>query len=297
MDINTSYKVNMLFLGTGAAELFPNPFCSCKTCQMAFASDDTHNHRRRSAILLDEENLIDCGPDMLNACIEFNAPLMRLKNIFITHLHDDHIDFRALNNLYMCSGPAPHLNMFMSPEAYAGLRRLKSDIDTLDYTSAKRITDQILKDCDFIPLKPFMEYLIDDMTVSAVYGRHGGQFTEEKSLNYLFKKNGETTFLAFDTGLFHEETFEYLSGKRVDLMVIDGTFGSAPVGESCRHLNLQNLQRTVDRLVMQGTLYEKSRIVVTHIGHKGLLLHDEYDSIIKKMFGNRASVAYDGMRL
>ena len=69
----------MLFLGTAAAECCPNPFCSCDFCERIRNSTDSRERRRRSALLLDQENLIDFGPDALSAAALFGIDLSHLK--------------------------------------------------------------------------------------------------------------------------------------------------------------------------------------------------------------------------
>ena len=45
----------MLFLGTGASEMIPNPMCGCPVCRAALRSTDPREKRCRSAALFDEE--------------------------------------------------------------------------------------------------------------------------------------------------------------------------------------------------------------------------------------------------
>lgn len=61
----------MIFLGTGAAEMYPNPFCSCEKCERV--------------------TCIDFGPDVLAASQQYNAPLYDLRNIYLSHTHEDHL--------------------------------------------------------------------------------------------------------------------------------------------------------------------------------------------------------------
>ena len=55
----------MLFLGTGAAELYPNPYCNCEFCESLRQSGEAP--RKRSSLLLDAHTLVDLGPDALAA--------------------------------------------------------------------------------------------------------------------------------------------------------------------------------------------------------------------------------------
>lgn len=61
----------MLFLGTGAAEGFPHPFCRCEACLAAQRSADPRLKRRSSALLLNDETMIDFGPDAMFALLQY----------------------------------------------------------------------------------------------------------------------------------------------------------------------------------------------------------------------------------
>ena len=78
----------MLFLGTGAAELYPNPYCNCEFCESLRQSGEAP--RKRSSLLLDAHTLVDLGPDALAAAQMYNARLYDVDHLFLTHSHEDH---------------------------------------------------------------------------------------------------------------------------------------------------------------------------------------------------------------
>ena len=61
------------FLGTAASEGYPNPFCDCANCQRARELGGS-NLRKRCALLIDDELLIDLGPDLLASSQRHNIP-------------------------------------------------------------------------------------------------------------------------------------------------------------------------------------------------------------------------------
>ena len=99
----------MIFLGTAAGDLIPSPFCECPICAAARKSGERRHKRYHSMLLLDEENLIDFGPELGAACIEFGLSLSRLRNVFLTHFHEDHFAFSLLPLLqfFFSSGIGP----------------------------------------------------------------------------------------------------------------------------------------------------------------------------------------------
>ena len=52
----------MKFLGTGAGEGIPNPFCTCRICEYA-RKHGGKDIRTRSSFMLDRHTIIDMGAD------------------------------------------------------------------------------------------------------------------------------------------------------------------------------------------------------------------------------------------
>ena len=85
------------YLGTGAAEGIPALFCHCDICNYARKMKGK-NIRTRAQLLIDNELLIDFGPDTLMHSIQYDIELANILYCLITHTHDDHLyvdDLRA----------------------------------------------------------------------------------------------------------------------------------------------------------------------------------------------------------
>ena len=67
-------------LGSGAAEAIPDPYCSCEVCQTARREGGRHI-RARSAALLNDDLLIDLGPDVVSAVSQFRLYLGKLSTV------------------------------------------------------------------------------------------------------------------------------------------------------------------------------------------------------------------------
>ena len=74
-------------LGTGAADGWPNPFCTCPSCA---AERVAGRLRGQTAALVDDVLLLDCGPETPHAAQRAGADLSRLRHVLITHAHPDH---------------------------------------------------------------------------------------------------------------------------------------------------------------------------------------------------------------
>ena len=287
----------MLFLGTGASESIPNPFCTCRVCEYALHSSDQREKRHRSAFLIDEKTIIDFGPDVLYACIQFGVSLSSLHNIFLTHLHSDHWDISTLENMLMSITEPPHVRIFLSHSALNGLNALNQMAASLPLASYQKHKKKYQERCEFIAVEPYKTLKVDDLLVSPLKTTHPGCFTDETALNYLFTRNGTTLLYASDTGVYPEENFEFLQQKKINILILEGTFGGAEYADHSRHLNCETAAELINRLRKIGCVEDSTQIWITHISHKGRLTHMEYEQQIKKLVGQQASAAYDGMPL
>ena len=81
--------MEVLLLGTGAADGIPNPFCSCATCT---------DHRERgelrtpTSVLIDGRLLVDPGPEAPRQVSRYGRDLTGLTAMLAGHAHSDHLD-------------------------------------------------------------------------------------------------------------------------------------------------------------------------------------------------------------
>lgn len=80
-----SKKTSIKFLGTGSGEAIPREGCVCPQCQ----SKDKKDSRRRSSVLIDDQILVDAGPDIVKQLRP--GQISNLDTVIITHEHEDHI--------------------------------------------------------------------------------------------------------------------------------------------------------------------------------------------------------------
>src|SRR5437868_3598686 len=80
---------DVVLLGTGAADGWPNPFCHCPSCTEARARGEL---RSPTAALLDDVILLDCGPEAARAAVRAGRALDRVHTVLLTHEHPDHCD-------------------------------------------------------------------------------------------------------------------------------------------------------------------------------------------------------------
>ena len=66
--------MQLTFLGTAAANAYPEAFCGCANCQQARTLGGP-SLRKRSAALVNDDLLIDLGPDIHTAAALHGRPL------------------------------------------------------------------------------------------------------------------------------------------------------------------------------------------------------------------------------
>ncbi len=74
-------------LGSGAADGWPNPWCTCASCTAALAQGVV---RGNTAVLLDDTVLLDAGPDGFRAAARAGVSLSGVSLALVTHRHADH---------------------------------------------------------------------------------------------------------------------------------------------------------------------------------------------------------------
>ena len=77
------------FLGTAAAEGIPALWCECDVCRKAKQLKGKEL-RRRCSYFIDDDTIVDFGPDSYWQSMEFDVDLTLIKRVLFTHPHEDH---------------------------------------------------------------------------------------------------------------------------------------------------------------------------------------------------------------
>ncbi len=159
--------MKLTFLGTAAANAFPEAFCRCENCEGAHALGG-HSLRKRSAALINDDLLIDLGPDIMTADQMHNCPLTNVRYCLQTHAHSDHLDpshFLSRSPGFGVVG-AHRLQFYASP---ASLRKtaltFKRDL------SADKLLDPATGDklnLELHPLNPWQSFDIGSYHLTAI---------------------------------------------------------------------------------------------------------------------------------
>lgn len=283
----------MIFLGTGAAELYPNPFCACETCERVRTTGE--KPRKRSALLLDERTCIDFGPEVIAASQMYNAPFHSLTDIFITHTHEDHFSIPNIEVLTMTPRHDRHIRIWMSPPAVKWVNRYMELTAELfgGACGIKRLCDNGW--ISFNALTPYEWHNIGDRRVFAVESNHCGYMAGEHALNYIIESDGRRVMYAADTGLYSEENLCALQGFGCDVLVMEGTSGSQTVVRHASHLNAEHFVENVAKFEEYGIIKPDTAVYVTHINQVNDYNHAEYQAYLDAHSRHKITVAQDGM--
>ncbi len=78
------------FLGTAAAEGFPNVFCRCQACQDSRKAKG-RNIRTRSSVIIDDAWRVDYPPDAYYQAVRDEIDMSKVNHLLLTHTHYDHL--------------------------------------------------------------------------------------------------------------------------------------------------------------------------------------------------------------
>ena len=274
--------MNIQYLGTAAAEGYPAIFCQCERCRIARRLGG-RNVRGRASALIDGKILIDCGPDTFMNSVRFGIDYTNIKTLLVTHVHSDHfhlpdLTFRRPGFAYFCD--APKLTVYGSP-----------DIDSEELRAAALPQDAMYGYTIKVQ-KPFESFVAEGYTITPLKANHG----TENPYNYLIEKDGKALLYAHDTGLFLQETLDYLKncGVKLDLVSMDCTMGTNVINFAT-HMNVERNLQMREKLKELGVVDDATTFVVNHFSHNGEnTLHEDITAIAKS-YGMLAS--YDGLVL
>ncbi len=179
-----------------------------------------------------------------------------LKAILLTHWHHDHI-----YGLYKLRWIAQETELY-APQGHA---------DALILNDPKNLKPKTIKAGDVLK--------IDSLKITALRLNH-----EIETLGFLIEEDGKRFALLYDTKGIPPETMAILREKSPDVAVVDATY--APGVNDPYHNN-------VDEGAEVGSEIAED-VYLSHISHKNLPFL-QLLAYVKKRYGDKVKVAYDGL--
>ena len=232
--------MDVVVLGSGSADGWPNPFCACASCTTERSAGRV---RGQTSVLVDGTLLLDCGPETPRAAERAGVNLTRLRHVLVTHAHPDH-----------CS-PA-----FLLFRSWIGE-------DPLDVLGPPEVLEQARmwvapgSPVRFVPVSPGDRFSLGRYDVRVVAACHGAG-----SVLYDVGTTGARLLYATDTGPLPAASVEAVSDAAFDLVLLEETFGDHTI-HGTDHLDLGTFPDQLRRLRAAGAVVQHTDVVAVHLSH------------------------------
>ncbi|HZO89331.1 MAG TPA: MBL fold metallo-hydrolase [Chthonomonadaceae bacterium] len=270
--------MEILFCGTAAAEGWPALFCTCPACQQARANGG-NDVRSRAAYMLGDRIRLDFGPDSNLHQQKYGLAFEKLEHLLVTHSHSDH--WFPTDLYYRRAGfsitPDNPLHVWGNAKVEAKFVEANGS----DWGRYK---------LEFHRLKAWEPVeLGEGVSATPVLAAHD---RSEECFNFRVEAEGRAALFGHDTGWYDAPTWEFLSGKPIHLLILDGTYGTEDNQQG--HMGGLAVVRARDELARRGALAPDARCIVTHFSHNSRALYAD----LERFFAPHGiQVAYDGLRV
>ncbi|KQY59591.1 cobalamin biosynthesis protein CobU [Aeromicrobium sp. Root495] len=237
--------MEVVLLGTGSADGWPNPFCRCGSCETQRASDVD---RSPSCALVDDVLLLDAGPELAAASRRLAVPLDRVRHVLVTHAHVDHW--------------APQLLLQRGWVSEAPLDL----VGPADVVAQAR--DWIAPDADvrLVPVEAGDEVVVGQHRVRVLPAAHEVFAAGDAVLYDVTAPDGARLLWGCDTGPWAQHVVETVRDAAYDVVLLEETFGlRRDLGAG--HLHLESFADLVARLRSVGAVHDGTEIRAVHLSH------------------------------
>lgn len=281
-------KMKITFLGTSAATSCPLPFCQCDVCVWA-RKHGGKDFRKRSSILINEDLLVDFGPDVMASSFMHGVSIDKVRYWLQTHSHSDHFDASHLITRIPEYGVTniPPLNLYASRACIENmttmLKREWSSSDLFDVRERERLN------LDIHIVDNLQTFYAGPYCITAFSSDHD---KSDNSLIYAIQEDGFTILYGTDTTTIPQDTWSEFRNKglKFNIVILDHTYGANTGGFD--HLNANQFIEHVNKFKDGNLLANDARIFATHISHEGNPVHSDLVEYGRK-FGYE--IAYDGL--
>jgi adenosylcobinamide kinase/adenosylcobinamide-phosphate guanylyltransferase len=236
--------MRVALLGTGSADGWPNPFCSCGSCAAAARAGHL---RAQTSALVDGPLLLDCGADTPRAAVRAGCSLAGVTHVLLTHAHPDHCDPAFLLYRSWAADAGGGLTVLGPPpviETCRGWLAPDSPVRLQALAPGERV------DCA-------------GYAVRAVPATH---LAPGEALLYdVTDPDGARLLYATDTGPLGAEALRAVADAAYDLVLLEETFGDSPAVGG--HLDLVSFAATLRELRRVGAVGPSTDVVAVHLSH------------------------------
>lgn len=270
------------FLGTAAAEGVPGLFCTCENCVKSRAIGGRALRTRPQAII-DDQLLIDFGPDTYAHILTYHIDLSKVSHCLITHKHSDHL---YPNDLQMLRPRFTKLAKEYQLTFYGTEKVEEQILPILEANGA--LKDNI---SNFRKIEAFDCFMTGAYEVTALPAIHD---PGSGPVCYQILKGDRRILYAHDTHYFHEDVWAFWKREKpyFNLVSLDCCNACLPL-TYVGHMGLAENIQVRDRMVREGYADEKTIFVCNHFSHNGTNV--VYDEFVPIAFKEGFVTSYDGM--
>jgi len=266
-------------LGSAAAEAWPALFCECEACQKAWKNGGK-DFRRRCAYLIDDDTLLDIGPDIYGQSLEFRIDLSHVKRLLVSHSHSDHLTPLEL------AWRRPGYSKVTRPLAVYG-----------DQLVLDKLAERLNSNWEYFHIQPHLvlpgdKNLDGDLEFTAILANHAAP--PEQPVNYILQRNGKTAFVGTDSGWWCDESWDIIKFFQYDIVIIESTFGLLDPDKRNGHMGAATSVCVRDEFQKLGLLKKDCLVAVNHFSHNCLNMHNDLE---RYFLPKGIMVGYDGMLL
>ena len=270
-------------LGTAAAEAVPAIWCECETCGKALKNGGK-DIRRRTSYCIDDDTIIDFGPDAFYQMMTFNISMPSIKRLIFTHSHTD------------------HLNPVELEWRRKGFSKVSSTIKIFGNDDVMRKIEKLTaQSFETLMMEPHTiragnKIVDDDIEIYPLKALHCLERKNEEALNYVIGRNSKYILIANDTGWWDDSSWEKISKFKLNAAIIECTMGINPQYIDCRngHLGANAAVDFRNKLRESGAITDDTQVFVNHFSHNGNSLHKDLCEFFDP---HEIDVAYDGLTI
>jgi len=262
-------------LGTGGADGIPSFFGRGELSDFA-REHGGKDIRTRSGAVVDDVLKIDFGPDTYAQAAAQGLSPADWKWIVVTHSHYDHFD---PGQLQYCLPP-------FVPSAACAPEVLGNNTALQALSRAFSDSGSIATRC----IESFAAVTVGDFTITPISAYHK---LDEDSFNLIVESHGKHMLYATDTGVYQQATWDFISGRRFDCVVIEATDGFSP-SDYWGHLSCDEVVGMIAQMRKLGCVDANTRVLTTHHAASGGATHSQLEEFFAP---HGIIVGYDGLTL
>ena len=279
--------MKLTYIGTAAAEAIPGLFCECSFCENARKAGG-RELRRRSGAVINDDLMIDFSPDAYTGTLSLGIRMSKLRYIIFTHSHADHfctheLEYRRTPVFSVLPEEREKIKVYGNRNIEAGIKSAFGE-------------DLSVQGFEFSFVPPYVPFQAGRYTITPLSVYH---CPPEDAYVYLIECDGVSLLYGNDSGLFIPQTFEYLKGRKLDIVSLDCTLGHSP--HETGHMGFNANLKVKKILEENGCVKDDTVFVSHHFSHNGLRADNPgevdwtYENFMEMAAPHGFIMSYDGL--